>query len=92
MALVVAGLLNKQIGGELGISEITVKAHRGQVMQKMQAESVADLVKIAVRLGPTRVFNSSSSAHLTVSRTDLPLHATGNCPEREPRWKTNSAA
>ena len=40
MALVVAGLLNKQVGGELGISEITVKAHRGQVMRKMQADSL----------------------------------------------------
>ena len=46
MALVVSGLLNKQVGGELGISEITVKAHRGQVMQKMKANSVADLVKM----------------------------------------------
>ena len=50
MALVVAGRLNKQVGGELGISEITVKAHRGQVMQKMKANSVADLVKMAERL------------------------------------------
>jgi FixJ family two-component response regulator len=50
MALVAAGLLNKQVGGELGISEITVKAHRGQVMQKMKANSVADLVKMAGRL------------------------------------------
>ena len=50
MTLVVSGLLNKQVGGELGISEITVKAHRGQVMQKMKANSVADLVKIAGRL------------------------------------------
>jgi len=50
-ALVVSGLLNKQVGGELGISEITVKAHRGQVMQKMKADSVADLVKMAGRLG-----------------------------------------
>ena len=50
MTLVVAGLLNKQVGGELGISEITVKAHRGQVMQKMKADSVADLVKMAGRL------------------------------------------
>src|SRR5260221_214794 len=47
MALVVSGLLNKQVGGELGISEITVKAHRGQVMQKMKAASFADLVKKA---------------------------------------------
>jgi FixJ family two-component response regulator len=51
MALVVSGLLNKQVGGELGISEITVKAHRGKVMQKMMAGSLADLVKMATRLG-----------------------------------------
>jgi FixJ family two-component response regulator len=51
MALVVFGLLNKQVGGELGISEITVKAHRGQVMRKMKADSLADLVIMAARLG-----------------------------------------
>ena len=51
MRLVVAGMLNKQIGLKLGISEITVKAHRGKVMQKMKADSVADLVKTAVKLG-----------------------------------------
>jgi DNA-binding CsgD family transcriptional regulator len=51
MALVVSGLLNKQVGGELGISEITVKAHRGKVMQKMKADSLPDLVKMAGRLG-----------------------------------------
>jgi FixJ family two-component response regulator len=47
MSLVVSGRLNKQIGGELGISEITVKAHRGQAMRKMKANSVADLVRMA---------------------------------------------
>jgi FixJ family two-component response regulator len=52
MALVVSGLLNKQVGGELGISEITVKAHRGKVMQKMKADSLAGLVKMAARLRP----------------------------------------
>jgi FixJ family two-component response regulator len=53
LALVVSGLLNKQVGGELGISEITVKAHRGQVMRKMQADSLAGLVRMADRLGLT---------------------------------------
>jgi FixJ family two-component response regulator len=51
MALVVRGRLNKQIGGELGISEITVKAHRGRMMRKMRARSVPELVNMASRLG-----------------------------------------
>ena len=51
MALVCRGLLNKQVGGELGISEITVKAHRGQLMRKMQADSLPGLVTMAARLG-----------------------------------------
>jgi FixJ family two-component response regulator len=52
MALVVSGLLNKQVGGELGISEITVKAHRGHMMRKMKADSLPDLVTMAARLRP----------------------------------------
>ena len=89
MALVVSGLLNKQIGAELGISEITVKAHRGQMMRKMEATSVADLVKIAVRLGPSRALNSSNSAHFTVSRNDPQVHVA-NPREMHLRWRTNS--
>jgi len=51
------GLLNKQVGLKLGISDITVKAHRGKMMQKMKADSLADLVKMAVRLGIARATN-----------------------------------
>jgi FixJ family two-component response regulator len=53
MRLVVSGLLNKQVGGELGITEITVKAHRGKMMRKMKARSVPALVNMATRLGLT---------------------------------------
>jgi FixJ family two-component response regulator len=54
MALVVRGFLNKQVAGELSISEITVKAHRGRMMQKMKAQSLAELVEMAARLGLRR--------------------------------------
>ena len=55
MALVVAGLMNKQVGAELGISEITVKAHRGNMMRKMKADSLAELVTMAATLHLARV-------------------------------------
>jgi len=59
MALVVVGLPNKQVGSELGISEITVKAHRGSMMRKMKAESLAELVSIATRLRLMRPLGSA---------------------------------
>jgi len=62
MALVVAGLPNKQVGSELGISEITVKAHRGSMMRKMKAESLAELVSIAARIRLPRPSASAVSS------------------------------
>jgi FixJ family two-component response regulator len=61
MELVVSGLLNKQLGSELGISEITVKAHRGKMMRKMKADSVPDLVKMAARLRPAPARKADTS-------------------------------
>jgi FixJ family two-component response regulator len=69
MALVVSGLLNKQVGGELGISEITVKAHRGQVMQKMKANSLPHLVNMAGKLDVGR-----SAAHGRASNPTAPVN------------------
>jgi FixJ family two-component response regulator len=61
MGLVVIGLLNKQVGDELGISEITVKAHRGSVMRKMEAGSLPDLVNMATRLGIEQATDGKAS-------------------------------
>jgi len=62
MGFVVSGLLNKQVAGELGITESTVKAHRGQVMLKMKANSVADLVKMTARLHQSDATNQSMNS------------------------------
>jgi FixJ family two-component response regulator len=62
MSLVVAGRLNKQVGGELGISEITVKAHRGKLMRKMHAKSFAELVNMALSLGRTSELSTNAGA------------------------------
>jgi FixJ family two-component response regulator len=75
MALVVAGLLNKQIAGELGISEITVKAHRGKVMRKMKADSLPHLVKMAAEL---RLAASSRKESSELGARRLAVHARGS--------------
>jgi FixJ family two-component response regulator len=72
MTLVSSGLLNKEVGGELGISEITVKAHRGQVMQKMRANSFADLIKMSAKLGLNR-----TKEHPRLRRDDSVADLTG---------------
>ncbi|HEU4413504.1 MAG TPA: response regulator [Candidatus Angelobacter sp.] len=63
MALVASGLLNKQVGWELGISEITVKAHRGKMMQKMKADSLAHLVRMAAKLCVSPTWSEPLIAH-----------------------------
>ena len=72
MALVVSGLLNKQNGGKLGISEITVKAHRGQVMQKMKANSLATLVKMAAQLHIAQASEPTSLTLMVRSSQPVP--------------------
>ena len=67
MALVVRGLLNKQVGGDLGISEITVKAHRGRMMTKMSARSLPELVNMADRLGQPIAGRASQGSECTPS-------------------------
>ena len=76
MALVLSGLLNKQIGAELGISEITVKAHRGRVMQKMRAKSIVDLVRMATKLRSERAFVGSGQFRST---SPPPIIASSTC-------------
>jgi FixJ family two-component response regulator len=72
MAFVVSGMLNKQVGDELGISEITVKAHRGKVMRKMKAESLADLVNMATRLRISRAKGANIAPNKSTTHTMVP--------------------
>ena len=69
MALVAAGRLNKQVGSELGITEITVKAHRGKIMRKMHADSLPELVRMAARLCLTT--DSTQVSSRVQQHTDL---------------------
>jgi FixJ family two-component response regulator len=89
MALVSSGLLNKQVGVELGISEITVKAHRGQVMQKMHAESFSDLIKMAAKLGLSRRKESPRPRHdysaIDLTTVLLDSHRAGTLEAACPR-------
>ena len=75
MALVVSGLLNKQVGGRLCISEITVKAHRGKVMRKMQADSLPALVDMAATLGLPRPASGVRCTSLGRERPDLSVNS-----------------
>jgi len=72
MVFVASGMLNKQVGDELGISEITVKAHRGKVMRKMKAESLADLVNMATRLRISRTIGTNVTPNKSPTHTMVP--------------------
>jgi FixJ family two-component response regulator len=94
MGLVVSGLRNKQVGHELSISEITVKAHRGRVMRKMQAASLAELVTIAAKLHvPPRPGLFRQTSLRPITGTCLPSHAHWPAPithrPQDPRLKSN---
>jgi FixJ family two-component response regulator len=82
MRLVVSGLMNKQVGGELGICEITVKAHRGRVMQKMKAGSLAGLVNIATRLAipPQRLYRPAPPSTASLQNVESRLGCHGPTP------------
>ena len=67
LPLVVSGLLNKQAAAELGISEVTLQIHRSKIMQKMEAASLADLVRFAERLQIPITHSQASGKHLTCS-------------------------
>jgi FixJ family two-component response regulator len=95
MALVVAGLLNKQVAGELGISEITVKAHRGKMMRKMRARSLPHLVTMAARLGADSSRFSRRAERATpespASQPFSPGRQANPPPSSASRWSDGSA-